>query len=374
MVIQYKCPNCGANMHYDSSNDKLHCDSCGTNKDIQDMPLPDIPEGTSDDTPDIKAFNPDEIEEEEISFDYVAEAQVQRNFNREQVKQYHCKNCGADIITDQDTAATTCSFCGAAVVLSDRLSGELTPAKVIPFRISKTQAQDAFRKWCKKGLLTPKDFMNADRIKSITGIYVPFWLYDIGVNGDVDAVCTKTRHYTRGDYIYTETSYYHVYRKVKLNYLKVPADASEKMNDTMMDKLEPYNYSDLKDFNMPYLAGYIAEKYNYTDKQIYSRIKQRVGQYANQYIRGTIQGYSSIRYNREDVQLQPLATFYTLLPVWMVCYDYKDSEHIFAMNGQTGKVVGKPPIAKSKLLLWFTGISAASFGIMQLITNLFLWT
>ena len=39
------------------------------------MPLPEIPEGESEDTPDVTAFSPTEIEEE-VSFDYPKEAVV----------------------------------------------------------------------------------------------------------------------------------------------------------------------------------------------------------------------------------------------------------------------------------------------------------
>lgn len=373
MVIQYKCPNCGADMKYDIQSGKLHCDSCGTTKDIQQMPLPDIPEGESDAAPDVTEFSPEEIEEE-VSFDYPREQTASRILDDRTVRHYYCQNCGAQLLTDNDTAATTCSFCGAAVVLSDRLSGELAPAKVIPFRINKEQAQAAFQKWCKHGLLIPKEFQVSNRLKSITGIYVPFWLFDIQAKGDIDATCTRTRTYTRGNYIYTETSYFHVYRRFNINYLKVPADASEKMNDTLMDRLEPFDYQQLKDFNMPYLAGYLAEKYNYTDDQMFPRAKERVNMYANQYIAGTIYGYSTVHYNRKNLSIQARNAYYTLLPVWMVCYDYRDSEHIFAMNGQTGKIVGKPPLSKGKMAACFFGISGIVFALMQLITRLFLWT
>lgn len=368
MVVQYKCPNCGADMTYDIDTGKLHCDSCGRNDSIEKMPLPDVPEGSSDETPDITLFDVSDIQEE-LSFNYAfTEQNLTRTLNPEEVKQFHCKSCGAMILTDKDTSASNCSFCGAATILSSRLSGEYAPAKVIPFKITKEQAQDSFKKWCRKGRLTPKGFMTADRIKSITGIYIPFWLFDVNAKGDADATCTRRRSYTRGDYIYTETSYYHVYRKADLNYLKIPADASEKMDDKLMDRLEPYDYSDLKNFNMPYLAGYLAEKYNYTDTQLFPRIKMRVQEYFDQYIKLSITGYSTTTYNRRNSDIKPRNTYYTLLPVWMVCYDYRDSEHIFAMNGQTGKIVGKPPLSKGRIAAWFAGITGALFGIMQLLT------
>lgn len=368
MVIQYKCPNCGADMEYDSISGTLHCDSCGRKEDIDHMPIPDIQEGSSNDAPNVNNFDTSEIKDE-ASFDYndTYDETLHRTFKEGEATQYQCNNCGAVVLTDSNTTATTCSFCGAAVVLGDRLTGALQPARIIPFKINKSQAQQAFIKWCKGGKLTPPGFMTADRIKNITGIYVPFWLYDVNGSGDIDATCTRVRTYTSGDYIYTETKYYHVYRKVNLNYLNIPVDASSKMSDLLMDLIEPYNYQELKTFQMPYLAGYIAEKYNYTDKDMYTRAKDKANSYVDSYLRNTINSYSSVVYNRKDIQVKQRKAYYTLLPVWMVCYDYKDSEHIFAMNGQTGKIVGKPPLSNKKIATWFAFISGISFIIFKII-------
>ncbi|SHH39908.1 TFIIB-type zinc ribbon-containing protein [Sporanaerobacter acetigenes] len=334
MLIHYKCPNCGSDMVFDSNTGKLKCNSCGREDDI---------EGFSDEF-------------------------ITRTFSEEDGKEYHCKNCGAVIITEAETTATTCSFCGAAVVLGDRLSGTMAPSKVIPFKISKKQAEEAFKSWCKNGLLTPKGFMTADRVKKITGMYVPFWLYDLNSRVEVNAVGTKIREYTSGDYIYTETRYYDVYRDINLDYIKVPVDASEKMNDELMDKLEPYNYTDLKEFKTPYLAGYIAEKYNYDESRMLPRAKDKIENYIQSYINSTIMGYSSVRFTNKHIDTSKKNAYYTLLPVWMVYYDYEDSEHVFAMNGQTGKVVGKPPISYKKVAAWFGGIAGFSFIILKLIS------
>jgi DNA-directed RNA polymerase subunit RPC12/RpoP len=293
---------------------------------------------------------------------------IETIFEEDEAKEYHCNNCGADIVTDADTTATHCSFCGAAVVLADRVSGILAPSLVIPFTITKQQAEDAFRKWCRNGLLTPSDFKVADRIKKITGMYVPFWLYDLNNRAKVEATATRVRTYTRGDYIYTETKFYDVYRDLQIDFNRVPADASEKMDDALMDKLEPYHYQELKDFKTPYLAGYIAEKYNYDAKELLPRVKEKMSGPLDNYIRSTISGYSSVRYKNKNIRTTKSKSLYTLLPVWMVYYDYEQAEHIFAMNGQTGKVVGKPPLSKGKIAAWFGGIAAGSFLIMQIIT------
>lgn len=349
MVIQYKCPDCGADMSFDTQSGTLHCESCGRQMSIDEMPKPELQEG-EEPIQDFEDFVPNE---EYNTYDTGA-------------AEYQCQNCGATLITNEDTAATTCSFCGAPVMLGDRLSGTLAPSKVIPFKINKQQAEEAFRKWRGKGLLLPDDFKRGNRVKEVTGMYVPFWLYDMNARGEVHAVGTKVRSYTSGDYRVTETKYYDIYRRVDVNYNRIPADASAKMDDTMMDMLEPFPYNELKDFNVPYLAGYMAEKYNYTDKDMFPRIRKRTEQYAEQYIRGTMPGYTSITFNQKMIDVRQRNADYALLPVWMFCYNYTDGDHNFYMNGETGKICGKPPISKQKCILWFFIFGLILFALLKI--------
>lgn len=326
MIFHYKCSNCGNDMSFDSESGTLTCPSCENQENIENYP----------------------------------ENLITSTFSDDEAKEYHCGNCGATLLTSADTAATKCCFCEAGVVIADRLSGHLAPAKVIPFTISKEEAMKAFKKWCRRGLITPKGFMTADRVKSITGMYVPFWLYDLNSKVQVKGVGTKVRTYESGDYIYTETSYYDVYRDINLNYVKIPVDASEKMNDELMDKLEPFPYEQLKEFKTPYLAGYIAEKYNYTDEELLPRAENKVSEYIESYIQSTVSNYHSVHFNVKNIDTRNVNSKYVLLPVWMIIYDLNQTEHTFAMNGQTGKVVGKPPISYPKVFTWFSGIAAVT--------------
>ncbi|WP_138495383.1 TFIIB-type zinc ribbon-containing protein [Paenibacillus pinistramenti] len=334
-VIEYKCPNCGSSMVFDSRTGTLTCPSCGRQDNIEQLQ-----------DPLTKSMFTEE----------------------DHAQEYRCTSCGAVIMTDADTSATTCSFCGSAVVLGDRLAGELAPAMVIPFSISKEEAKQAFKKWCRNGLLTPSGFMTADRIKEITGIYVPFWLYELHNNVEVQGHATRVRTYTRGDYLYTETQHFEIYRQLRLNYKRVPVDASTKMNDELMDKLEPFPYAELKDFKTPYLAGYIAEKYSRDDNELLPRAKEKIRGYIESAISSSVAGYTTVNYTNKQIDTTRRQSDYVLLPVWMVYYDYDKQEHTFAMNGQTGKVVGKPPISKAKVAAWFGGITCASLLVLKLVS------
>lgn len=323
-------------MAFDADSGKLSCPSCDHKDDIEQL----------DDT------------------------YISREFSKEETHEYYCENCGAVVLTDKDTTATTCSFCGAGVVLGDRLTNKLAPAKIIPFTISKKEAQRAFRKWCKNGRFTPPGFMFGNRIKNITGMYVPFWIFDLQHDIQVEAVGTKVRTYRRGDYVYTETKYYRIERELIDYYEKVPVDASKKMDEQLMDLLEPYDYKDLKSFNMAYLTGFLAEKYHFTDEELLPRAKEKVHQYVQSFIQSTIKGYSSVSKKRENINTKQKKGYYVLFPIWMVYYDHDKQEHTFAMNGQTGKVVGKPPISIGKVFTWYTGVSASLFMVIKVAAGL----
>lgn len=336
MLVHYKCPNCGDDMAFDADSGKLSCPSCGHGENIE------------------------LLDEEYIS----------REFSEDDAQEYHCKNCGAVVLTDKDTTATSCSFCGAGVVLADRLTNKLAPVKIIPFSISKELAQESFKKWCKNGRFTPKGFMTADRIKNITGIYVPFWIYDLHSDIHIRALGTRVKSYRRGDYVYVETKYYDVEREIVMYHEKVPADASKKMDDSTMDLVEPYNYRDLKEFKMAYLTGFLAEKYNFTANDLLPRAKRKISRYINSYVNSTMRGYTSLSVKNKDIHTVQKKGSYVLFPLWMVYYDYEQQEHTFAMNGQTGKVVGTPPISKGKVVQWFAGLSASLFILFKIIAFL----
>ena len=334
MIIHYQCPNCSGNMSYDATNGMLTCPSCQFEEAIEQHP-------------------------EEL---------ISTEFEETDGKEYNCTNCSAVLITDADTVATNCSFCGSNIVLADRISGTLAPAKVIPFTISKEEAIEAFKKWCRNGLLTPKGFASEERLQSIVGIYVPFWLYDFKSDIHVRAKGNIVRTYTSGDYIITEKKVYDVERDLHLRYLKIPADASTKMNDELMDKLEPYVYGEMQDFNSAYLAGFIAEKYNLTDEELKPRVLNKIAPYIDENIKRSLNGYSTYSIKRKDIDTKTVKTYYTLLPVWMITEDYENEEFMFAMNGQTGKVVGKPPLSKKKVAAWFGGIAGGVLLVMKTIS------
>ncbi|MBQ1192675.1 MAG: hypothetical protein IIX45_00935 [Lachnospiraceae bacterium] len=343
MVGTYKCPGCGAPIEFNGTAGELVCSYCNTHVKVSDM------------------------NEAADKYDCVVEDLEKEDAEYGDFDAYKCSNCGAEILTDEHTSATSCSYCGSPAIIKGRLNGQLMPKSLIPFKVNKETAKSEFRKWTKKGMLTPSCFRKEATIDEIKGIYVPFWLYDYNAHVDMAANATKVRKERRGNTEYTHTSHYQVNRSMNCTYEKIPADASEKMPDSIMDRLEPFNYSELTKFEMPYLSGFSSEKYNYTKEEMNYRAESRARSYAFSECRNSIVGYNSVHVVNSNTRLQKLGATYSLLPVWMLNYVYKGKHFFFAINGQTGKIVGSLPISKGKAAAWFGGVFAGVSGILLLL-------
>lgn len=336
MVRIYKCPNCGGNMLFDPKKKLLVCESCGSTKKSNEV-------------------NESEVKEED-------------NKSEENgVVHYKCPSCGAELVTDQYTSATICAYCGSPNIIEDRLNANFKPDRIIPFKYDRDYTIKAIRKWCNDGIFSPADLLSKSNLDKVTGVYVPFWLYDIYTNTDMSAKATKVRVYRRGDTEYTETSRYDVYRNVDAEFNKIPADASIKMDDQLMDLIEPFNYSELTNFEVSYMSGYMAEKYNYTSEELENRAIRRTDKYSTDLARGTISGYDSVSVLSSDVRSNIENSEYVLLPVWIYNYRYNKKDYKFIMNGQTGKIIGKPPISKARIFGVYLSSAIAVFLILKLI-------
>ena len=148
-VLTYKCPNCGGEVTFDPTEQNFRCDYC-------------ISHFTSKELQAASQHDTIEINEEE-----------QKAEQREAVV-YSCPSCGAQIITDETTAATFCYYCHNPVILSGKLEGKFLPDKVVPFEISKEEAINVFLSWVKSKRFVPKDFFSKEQIEKIVGIYFPY--------------------------------------------------------------------------------------------------------------------------------------------------------------------------------------------------------
>lgn len=350
MVKNYPCPSCGADMTYEEGSDHLHCASCGLEVPVEDYLK------AADGKPKVEVKpNVNEGENSTVSSEKVT------------VRHYHCPNCGADLLTEPETAATFCTYCGSPAILEEQLTGTQKPDLVIPFAFNREKAKEKFREWTKKGLLTPNLFRKSTTLEKVTGLYVPYWLYDYYARTRMTVHATQSSTHREGDYRVTNTRHFLLTRDIGANYEKIPQDASKKMDDNSMRIIEPYNPDTYKEFSLPYLSGFLADSYEYTSEDLRSMAESRALQYNKRLVMDSMSGYSIGGVVSEQSELQKGPARYALLPVYIMTYRYANKNNMLLINGQTGKTCGKIPISFWKAAAAFAGSFGIMFGILTLL-------
>ena len=201
-------------------------------------------------------------------------------------------------------------------------------------------------------------------------MYFPFWLFDCDADADITYKANRTHFWSDSNYDYTKTDHYMLKREGNLSFEKIPVDASSKMDDAYMDSIEPFDYKQLVEFSEKYLSGYYADKYDVSLDASAPRANERVKRSTEDRFRDTVHGYESVFTESSRINVKNGKAEYAMLPVWMLSKKYKDKIYTFAMNGQTGKVIGEPPVSRGKVAGWFAGISAAAFAVLMVIGGL----
>lgn len=342
-VSDHKCLACNAQLKFNPETQKWECEYCASSYSLEELE---------------KYYNKNQKEE-----------------SNSNLSGYNCPNCGAEIIMEDTTTATSCVYCGSNAIIKNKLEGEFAPSKIIPFKKTKQEAIQAFKAYKKGKLFMPNEFTNPSNIDKISGIYIPFFVYDCDVDSTIHVDAKIIKHWSDSNYNYTKTDFYDVKRAGTMYFDNIPVDGSSKFPDDIMNSIEPFDYNDFKDFNTSYLSGFLSERYDTNMDELFSIAEKRAKTSAINELLNTIKGYDFKALKNDITKITKNNTSeYVLLPVWMLNVNFNNKMYTFAMNGQTGKFVGNIPISKKKIFKYWISIFAGSLSlsiIIYLLTSLF---
>lgn len=366
-VTNYHCPSCTGPLHFVGESGKLECDYCGSSFDVAEIEA--LYENA--DAKAEEAFN--EYEEKRINAEGEQtegsvwdETKLNSDWgdDGENMRAYNCPSCGAQIICDLNTAATSCPYCGNPSIIPGQFSGSLRPDCIIPFKLSLEDAKEALKKHCKNKFLLPKEFKDENHIKEMKGLYVPFWLYSANAEADCLYKATKSFTHRHGDSIITETDHFNVQRGGTVSFSDIPADASSKMRNDYMDSIEPFDYSEMKEFSTAYLPGFYADRYDVGINDEAERIDRRCKATAIEAMKNDIHGYDTLVPVSTNIKITNGKVKYALLPIWTLHTKWHDKDYLFMMNGQTGKIVGDLPVSRGRFWGLFAAVTAAVTALL----------
>lgn len=352
-ITNYQCPACGGPLHFAGASGKLECEYCGSSFEVAEIEK--LYQQKDEKAAD--AFH------EESEKQAAQEPAEDWDTAGDGMHVYNCPSCGAELICDENTAATSCPYCGNPSIVPGQLSGMLKPDYVLPFKLDKAAAIAALKKHYGKKLLLPKAFRDQNHIEQIQGVYVPFWLFDMKSDADLSFNATRSHVHTEGDWEVTTTEHFRIHRAGTVEFARIPVDGSSKMPDDYMDSIEPYDYTELKPFSTAYLPGFLADKYDVSVEDSRDRADRRCAGSLVNALEKTVTGYASCNETGRSIQLKRGKVHYALLPVWILNTRWEDKDFLFAMNGQTGKLVGNLPVSTKRVIGLFAAIVALLVAI-----------
>lgn len=357
---RFPCGQCGARLEYAPGTSILKCPYCGHENPIADTPTV----------------------VEELDFHEALE-QSRRGAETVEATLVKCSACAAEVTKPPEITALACPYCGADIVATAVSRRLIKPRGLVPFHITRAQAEQAFRTWLKKRWFAPGDLKDFARIeRRLTGVYVPFWTYD----------CGTTTQYTgmRGDNYMVPETYTAIENGKPVTRTRMvtrirwtPAAgvvenafddllvmASRSVPQNIADELAPWNLDELRPYADEYLSGFRAESYQVDLEQGFEAAKEQMQGAIHASIRADIGGdhqqIHSTRTRYHDITFKHL-----LLPMWISPYRYRNKLYQILINARTGEVQGQRPYSAWKIvgfivmLLGLAGIGMWIFSMMN---------
>lgn len=353
--VSYSCPNCGGPLEFAPGSTKVTCPYCDT--EFETATIENL----------FAKKQEQAIEAEKAKAAKWDTASAGDEWSQEEaahMRAVTCSSCGAEIVSDENTMATECCYCGNPTMLPSKFDGMLKPDFVIPFKKTKEDAVAALKDFYKGKRLLPAAFTANNRVESIQPMYVPFWLFDSKVHATAEYRAENDNIIDTEDETITETSVYRCDRSGDMSFSKIPVDGSEKMDDTYMESIEPFDYNDIVPFSPAYLTGCLADKYDVDAEASVPRADSRIEQSAMDVLQDTVSDYSRAECQEHFITKEGDTVSYAMAPVWILTTKYQGKPYTFMMNGQTGKMVGRLPYDNTKSYIYMLAVTVVLTPIL----------
>ena len=313
MIETYKCPSCGSDVVFDPANGRYSCGHCGSFFELDDL----------------------------------------RPKASQSLHNFACTECGAELVGSEEVASFSCPFCGSKLVARSKFEDRFAPDFIIPFQLTRKDAIERIRKTTRERDVLVDGFIDNAEVISTEGVYVPFWLFNGEVLFKYDEKVDEHMESSAWDYFGVPHVDYHpepmttffTHRYGSYELVGLPADASVRMPDDLMDSLQPYRYDGLEPFTTACMPGFVAERYTEPPAISWARTRFLMERATMRLTRnkGRILDVRLVLPDMEEKVQQ------ALLPVWLLVLERKGTRYLVGINGQTGKMASSLPIDEKKL-------------------------
>lgn len=355
-VLELPCPACGNQLAYSAAKQNIVCRHCGFSRTVDQANDMVQERCLREAAQQMKTYTPQTIDKKVVD----------------------CSRCGAQLMIEEDQVATRCNFCGSEKVNEKAQEiNMIQPQGIIPFKISKRASRDKFKQWIAEGWFTPNKLKRLAQLGDIHGIYVPFWTYDAqtfakwtGEAGfyyyeteyDTDEEGnTVTREVQKTRWEYRSGSFKHFFDDVLVI-------ASKGVPHALISSLQPFALSEVINYSNELMVGWESEIYSVDVLTGYRQAEQMMDTRLVSMAERKIDG-DTHRNIRVDAEKWDQTFKHILLPVWLCTYQYNNKTYQFALNGQTGRIVGSKPSSPYKVAFAIFLVLLVIGGIIFLVTR-----
>lgn len=323
--MKVNCPSCMASLVYDVTSGKMECKFCGCFFDLADV-----------------------AEQEAKAAAKEAQKAATQAEETMECNIYSCTSCGAELSVNGVEASTFCAYCGQPTIVFSRVSQELKPKWIIPFKIKKEEAVETIRARFRQGMFVPKAVKDFE-VEKVHGIYIPYWLFDTYyydsqiIRGTVGSGKHKRAKLFK--------------RVADCEFNKLTLDASSNLNDESSQRLEPFETEELRPFEVAYMSGYYADCFDQSNKDLKTVAIKRTKELFDGQMLASVNA-RDCKIESSDPKFEVRQTDYALFPAWFMTFRYMDKPYTMLVNGQTGKLVGAVPFNKKLAIATFIGLFA----------------
>jgi len=330
-IRSIKCPRCGSpNMSDDDASDTLLvCDSCGYSIDK--------PKHTSN----LQSLTAALIKRRSQDVVWMVGSRTLK-----------CNGCGAERTLGRSQMSSECPFCGSRQVIEQDALGTLSqPESLVPFRVSKQQALEQVKRVTTGGVEKFKSFFVNNRVSrvEISGIFLPFWLFDamVDVTHTYERVENNTNQRGVGLFRVAMGGMGNLGDSMRGNSrlttdklndaaLNVPIPAFKQPPTPLVMRAGRYDYGRAVDYAPDFIAQHAAEIYSIDFDKASMDVRSVVSEMMRKNHYRNDGTYKTVNISTMMTQ----ASFrLMLLPMWVVTIFEKDDDvRPVLINGQTGQV------------------------------------
>lgn len=346
----FPCPACGATLEFVPSAGAITCRHCGH---VGEPPARPIGRAA-----------------EELEFRVGILERARHGWGAPR-RELICETCGGSLTLPEGELTARCAFCASnRVVLGQADSDRLRPAYLVPFKNERSEVVERLRQWLGQGWMHPGRLVRAAAGANLVGIYAPFWTFDARVTAKWEAEVSYTRTETRFEGGELKVRVVVEWRHESGREEQVVDDrvtsGTRRLTPELLDRISSFDLDDLVEYDPSYLAGWRAQTYDVGLEAAWDAaravIRERVRRACRKQTGGKQIRNFVIVADFDDERWR-----HVLLPVWIVAYRFGNQSHQVLVNGQTGKLAGRKPVAWSRVwgaaLMWLApGLLTALFG------------